>query len=247
MLRPAEPISNIQIHDFQGVVLDELAPRFDVFSHERRENIFSRDGVFELHFEERARIRVHRGFPELRRIHFAEALEPRDGEIFLRVFHHVAQHVLRFFLGGLVAVARDEEGRLVEFLDLFRERAQALVFGRGRQRPVDFLVVRRAKLDFVQAVLFVESDFFSSNSAFLSRPLSESSSARPASRRRRPSFAATASCSCTFSRNEVSPAPCSVTPSLPLTTWSSVARFINSRAKSRSSRMYFSLFPRFTR
>src|SRR6266699_3758736 len=159
MLRPAEPISNIQIHDFQGVVLDELAPRFDVFSHERRENIFSRDGVFELHSEERAGVRVHRGLPELRRIHFAEALEPRDGEIFLRVFHHVAQHVLRFFLGGLVAVARDEEGRLVEFLDLFRERAQALVFGRGRQRPVDFLVVRRAKLDFVQAVLFVESDF----------------------------------------------------------------------------------------
>src|SRR6266487_1388678 len=159
MLRPAEPISNIQIHDFQRVVLDELAARFDVFAHERRENIFSRDGILQLHPEERAGLRVHGGFPELRRIHFAEALEPRDREIFLRVFHHVAQHVLRFFLGGFVAVARDEEGRLVEFLDLFRERAQALVFGRGRQRPVDFLVVRRAKLDFVQAVLFVESDF----------------------------------------------------------------------------------------
>src|SRR5712691_9962435 len=159
MLRPAEPISNIQIHDFEGVVLDELAARFDVFSHERRENIFSRDGILKFHLEERAGVRVHRGLPELRRIHFAKTLEPRDGEIFLRDLHHVAQHVLRFFLGGFVAVARDEEGRLVEFLDLFGQRAQALVFGRGCQCPVDFLVVRRAKLDFVQTVLFVESDF----------------------------------------------------------------------------------------
>src|SRR5213082_1389548 len=71
----------------------------------------------------------------------------------------VLQHVLRFFLGGLVAVARNRERRLVEFLHLLRQRAQPLIFRSRSQRPVDFLVVRRAKLDLVQAVLFVESDF----------------------------------------------------------------------------------------
>ena len=38
------------------------------------------------------------------------------------------------------------------------ERAQPLVFGSGSQRPVDFLVVRRIKLNLVQAVFFVEGN-----------------------------------------------------------------------------------------
>src|SRR5712691_10326433 len=70
------------------------------------------------------------------------------------------------------------------------------------------------------------SAFLSSKSVFFSRPLSASSSTRPCSRSLRPSFAAAASYSCTFNKNEVSRAPSRFTPSLAFTTWSSVARFI---------------------
>src|SRR6516164_11204142 len=67
--------SNVQVHDFERVVLDEFAARFHVFAHQRGENVFCRDGVFEFHLEQRARVRVHGGFPELRGIHLARSEE----------------------------------------------------------------------------------------------------------------------------------------------------------------------------
>src|SRR5215469_6142310 len=150
---------NVQVDDFEGIFLDELAAILDVFAHERRENLLGFDNVFEFDFQQGARFRVHGGFPELRGIHFTKALEPRDGEVFFGVFHDVGQNIGGVFLGGLVAIPGDGEGRLVELLDLFGQGAQALVFGRRSQGPIDFLVVWRAELDFVEAVLFVESDF----------------------------------------------------------------------------------------
>src|SRR6266481_2091159 len=150
--------SNIQVDDFQGVFLDEFPPRFHVFAHERRENIFGGDSIFKLHLQQRARIRVHGRVPELLGVHFAEALESRDGEIFFGVLDHIVQNIPRFFLGYFRTVVRHYERRLVEFIDQLGKRTQALVLRGGGQRPVDFLAVRRAKLNFVQAVLFVESD-----------------------------------------------------------------------------------------
>src|SRR5882762_5821003 len=55
--------SDIEVYDFEGVVLDELAARFDVFTHQRGENVFGRDGVLELDLQQRSGVRVHRGFP----------------------------------------------------------------------------------------------------------------------------------------------------------------------------------------
>src|SRR5215472_18333659 len=150
---------NVQVDDFEGIFLDELAAVLDVFAHERRENLLGFDNVFEFDFQQGARFRVHGGFPELRGIHFTKALESRDGEVFFGVFHDVGQNIGSVFLGGLVAIPGDGEGRLVELLDLFGQGAQALVFGRRSQGPIDFLVVWRAELDFVEAVLLVESDF----------------------------------------------------------------------------------------
>ena len=66
---------------------------FDVFAHQRGENVLGGDGVFEAHFQQRARFGVHRGGPELLGIHFAQALEARDGEFFLRVFENVIQQL----------------------------------------------------------------------------------------------------------------------------------------------------------
>ena len=63
---------------------------------------------------------------------------------------------MRAFLGGLVAIVRDGEGRLVVFLDGLTQRAQALVFGRGGQRPIDAALAAVCQHQFVQAVLFVE-------------------------------------------------------------------------------------------
>src|SRR5260370_41431086 len=73
---------DIQVHDFESVFLDELAARFDVFSHQRSKDVFGGDGVFQFHLEERAGVRVHRGVPKLFGVHFTQALESRDGEIF---------------------------------------------------------------------------------------------------------------------------------------------------------------------
>src|SRR5262249_55025416 len=64
-----------------------------------------------------------------------------------------------FFLRRFVAITRDDKGWLVVLINLARKGAQTLVFGRGRERPVDLLVVRGAELDFVEAMLFVKCHF----------------------------------------------------------------------------------------
>ncbi len=71
------------------------------------------DGVLQSHLQQRARLRIHRGFPELLGIHFAQALEPRDAELLLGVLQHVSQHCLRVFLAHFVAIVRDGERRLI--------------------------------------------------------------------------------------------------------------------------------------
>ena len=115
---------NIQIDDFEGVILDEFAARLDVFAHQGRENVFGRDGIFQFDLKQGAGIRIHRGFPQLLRVHFAQALESGDGEIFLRVFDDVVQDVDDLFLGDFVAVAGDDErGRLNSSICLARPRS----------------------------------------------------------------------------------------------------------------------------
>ncbi len=150
---------NIQVDDFEGVFLDEFAARFDVFAHERGENILGGDGILEFDLEQRAGIRIHGGIPKLLGIHFAQAFETRDGEIFFGVFDDVVEHVHHVGFGDLVSVARDGERRMIEFFDLPGEPAQMLIFGGGSDGPIDFLAVRRPELNFVKAVLFVEGDF----------------------------------------------------------------------------------------
>ena len=98
MIASASLKSNVEVDDVEGVVFNEFAALFYVFAHERLENIFGGYGVFEAHLEERARFGVHRGFPELLGIHFAEALEARDGELLFGVFEDVIQKRLRAFL-----------------------------------------------------------------------------------------------------------------------------------------------------
>src|SRR5579859_7225058 len=57
--------SDVQVDDFEGVVLDEFAALLDVFAHERGENFLGGDGILEADFQKRARLGIHRGGPEL--------------------------------------------------------------------------------------------------------------------------------------------------------------------------------------
>src|SRR3989475_10880591 len=121
--RRYEAASDVEVDDFERVLFDELAPLLDVFPHQRGENLLGLDDVLEFHLEQRARFRVHGGFPELRGIHLAQALEPGDGELLLRVFEHEGQHVSRPLFHYLVAVARDDERRPVRLGNGVRQRA----------------------------------------------------------------------------------------------------------------------------
>lgn len=63
--------SHVQVRHAQRVLLDEFAARFDDVAHEPREDLVGDIGLRDLDLEERAVLRIERGFPELLGIHFA--------------------------------------------------------------------------------------------------------------------------------------------------------------------------------
>src|ERR1044072_2434309 len=69
-------ISDIEGLDVEGVVFDELAPGFDLISHQRREHQIGFRVIFGAHLQERSDGGIHRRLPQLLRIHFAETLVP---------------------------------------------------------------------------------------------------------------------------------------------------------------------------
>src|SRR5579884_1209180 len=65
---------NVQVPHVQRVFFDELAAALDVFAHEGSEDLIALHQIFERNLEQRARLRVHRSFPELLCVHLTEAL-----------------------------------------------------------------------------------------------------------------------------------------------------------------------------
>ena len=63
---------DVQILHAQRVVLDEAAARLDLVAHQRREDLVGLVGVLDTDLQQRARLRVHRRFPELLRVHLTE-------------------------------------------------------------------------------------------------------------------------------------------------------------------------------
>src|SRR5438034_1955151 len=61
-----------------GVLLDELAARFDVLAHQHREQAIRGGGVLQRDLDQVAGLRVHRGLPELFGLHLRQALEALD-------------------------------------------------------------------------------------------------------------------------------------------------------------------------
>src|ERR1700704_5288738 len=67
--------SDVEVAHGLGVRLDELLARFHVGPHQLLEDVVDQGRVLHLAPEQRSRLRVHGGFPELVRVHLAEALE----------------------------------------------------------------------------------------------------------------------------------------------------------------------------
>src|SRR5690606_40664662 len=67
--------SNIQESNVFGVALNERASRLDVFTHQGRERLVRGRRVIESHLTQRARLRVHRGLPQLLEIGRASCRE----------------------------------------------------------------------------------------------------------------------------------------------------------------------------
>ena len=53
----------VEIAHAKRIRLDECAARFDFFAHQRRENLFRRDRVLDLHLEQSPRLGIHCRFP----------------------------------------------------------------------------------------------------------------------------------------------------------------------------------------
>src|SRR5512133_3569044 len=70
--------SDVEEADVLGVAGDEAAAGLDVLTHEDAEQLVGSRGVVEGDLEQDPGLRVHRGLPQLGRVHLAEALEALD-------------------------------------------------------------------------------------------------------------------------------------------------------------------------
>src|SRR5262249_62209598 len=86
---------DIEIADIQRVGFDELPARLDLVTHEGREDVVRLVRVLDLHLQERAAPRIHRGLPELPRVHLAEALVALYLEPLARLGHHARDRLLQ--------------------------------------------------------------------------------------------------------------------------------------------------------
>src|ERR687895_2691278 len=57
--------SDVQVADLAGLAPDEVAPGLDLLAHERAEDLLGLRRIADLDLEERARVGVHRGLPQL--------------------------------------------------------------------------------------------------------------------------------------------------------------------------------------
>src|SRR5215472_4974832 len=70
------PFLDVQEPDVLRVALDERAPGLDVLAHQHAEQLISLSRVVERYLLQHPAGRVHRGVPQLGRVHLAQSLEP---------------------------------------------------------------------------------------------------------------------------------------------------------------------------
>src|SRR5690242_356821 len=76
-------VSDVQVHHFEGVLLDEAAAPLHLVPHEQVEDLLGGLDVLELHLEQGALVGIERRLPELLGVHLAEALVALDGPALL--------------------------------------------------------------------------------------------------------------------------------------------------------------------
>src|ERR671917_1214019 len=81
----AHPGSRIQVLPLCGVGLDKRLARLALVAHERRKELVGHRRRLDRYLQQRTVLRVHRGLPELDRVHLPEALEAADVRVAVRV------------------------------------------------------------------------------------------------------------------------------------------------------------------
>jgi hypothetical protein len=79
-----QPLSNIEIANRQGVLLDEFPAGLYIVTHQSGEHLISQKSILDGHLQHPPRFWVHRRFPELFRVHLAETFVALDGAPFSR-------------------------------------------------------------------------------------------------------------------------------------------------------------------
>src|SRR5215210_5767229 len=107
-----EKVSSIQVLHLSGVLLDKDLARLDLVAHQRREQLVRYRGRLDRDLKQGPVLRVHRGLPELDRVHLPEALEASDVRVAVGV--QARQGLLQLALVVdvvVLALVRDLEER----------------------------------------------------------------------------------------------------------------------------------------
>src|SRR5215470_1775071 len=110
---------DVEVHDVEGVLLDELAARLHRVAHQDGEDLVSADRILHAHPEQGARLRIHGGLPELLGVHLAQALVALQGDPILGGAHDHLDQLVEALRGDFLAVGVDHRARtFVEGRDL---------------------------------------------------------------------------------------------------------------------------------
>src|SRR5271167_1132875 len=127
--------SDVEIADFECVLFDKLAPWLDHVAHQRAENFLGFLARRNLHPQHRARLRIHRGLPQLPRIHLAQALVTLDLDALLPGSQHGLRDRLERFDGGFTFANLQLE-RCLDRIEFRTELANLAEFSAMQQRQV---------------------------------------------------------------------------------------------------------------
>src|ERR1043166_7454257 len=157
----SDPRLDIKVPHIQRVVFDELAARLDGVTHQHGEDFVGFDSVVNTDLQERARLRVHRRFPQLFRIHFAQALVTLNREIFFRSRENAFEQGLArsdFFTGAVLA---GDERRRESIFEFHEKLDRLLKLNITREIVVDRNCRARVGngVDLPQAVFFIFGEF----------------------------------------------------------------------------------------
>lgn len=129
---------NIDICRFQGVLFDEGTTWFNRIAHQGREQLVCSNRVFNGHAQHATAFRIHGGFPQLLRVHFAQTFIALDREAATGLFHQPVQRLLEAGYRLTTFATFDERIVFDQAAQLLAERADTTVFRTG-----DKLVLQR--------------------------------------------------------------------------------------------------------